>query len=119
MYVSPVSFFAWAPFHIGLRPLLLFPGPLLFAPFLNLGRADLRELFGGIRGLAGPVEVLDAHPVGVKIAAIGVAVAGESVVGVGPAAVRILANVVFHCLAGMRGYRRRVGVRLCCATEAS
>ena len=73
---------------------------------------DLREFLGGVHGLAGPVEVLDTHPVRVEITAIGITAARESVVRIGPTTGGVLADMVFHRLAGMGGHGRRVGVRL-------
>ena len=71
----------------------------------------LREFLAGVEGLALSVEVGVAHTVGVVVAAIGVTVTGEAVVGVSAAAATGLADVVGVVLARVRSEGERVGVR--------
>jgi hypothetical protein len=74
--------------------------------------SNLRELLAGVDSLALAVEFGVAHSVGVVVAAVGVAIAGEAVIRVGAAAARGLADVVLVVLAGVRGECKSMGVGL-------
>lgn len=65
----------------------------------------LRELLAGVHRLSLAIEVLDAHPVGVVVAAVGVAFASKAILRVGTAARVFLAHVV--CVFGARVGRQR------------
>ena len=77
---------------------------------LELG--DDGELLGGVDGLARAVEVRVSVAEGVQIAPVGVAVAGVPVFRVGAAAGLGLTDEVLVGLAGVRGERERLPVRL-------
>jgi len=67
------------------------------------GRRNIRKLLGGVNSLALAVEFRVAQPVRVVIASVGVALAGEAVLGVGTAAAGGLADVVLVVRAGVGG----------------
>lgn len=73
---------------------------------------NLRELGLGVEDLAGTVKVMVAHTVGVVVTAVGIALSGETVFGVGTTAVVGLADVVLVGAARVRGQSERVSVGL-------
>lgn len=69
-------------------------GSVSYAQRTGWGLEYLRELLASVNSLSLSVEVLLSHPVGVVVAAVGVALASKAILRVCTAAVVFLADMV-------------------------